>query len=121
MVDYRNSKWRPPKPEVEITFERQAMAPDSNDYPRIIDHTRLRYVTANIPQRCRLPKSKMADIRLERQAIAPRFQLVPHIFGLARLEYYTVDIDRHCLTLPDFGQLHKIKMAVTETGNGNND
>jgi hypothetical protein len=37
-----------------------------------------------------------------------------------QLGYDTVDIIRHCPTLPDVDQLSKIKMAATETGNGNN-
>ena len=44
----------------------------------------------------------------------------PHIFGHGRLGYDTVDIVRHSPTLPDVDRLPKIKMAATETGNGNN-
>ena len=46
------------------------------------------------------------------------------IFGHARLEYDTVAITcgivQHCQTLPDVDVHPKIKMEVTETGNGNN-
>jgi len=53
------------KPEVEITFERQVMAPRFNGYPHIIDHARLHYVTATLPDVVRLSKFKMAAIRPE--------------------------------------------------------
>ncbi len=51
VVDY-GFKMAATKPELEITFERQVMAPRFQRLPHIVDHARLHYVTANIARRC---------------------------------------------------------------------
>ncbi len=48
------------------------------------------------------------------------FNFYPDIFGHARLGYATVATVRRRLTLPVVDRLPKIKMAATETENGNN-
>ena len=75
----------------------------------------LRTVTQVVP----LQKLKMAatmpevEIKFERE-IALQFQLLLHIFSAMP------DLAMTLSTLPDVGMLSKIKMAATETGNGNN-
>ncbi len=60
------------------------------------------------------------EITLDGERWRQNSNFYPHIFGHARLGYATADTARRRPTMPDVDRLPKIKMLVTETGNGNN-
>ncbi len=41
VTDYTDSRWRPPKPEIEIIFERNELATRCQGLPDICDHAGL--------------------------------------------------------------------------------
>ena len=72
---------------------------DSNGYPHIFDHARLRYDPADTVRHRPTPETQMSATKpevetgsgnnFERKQIAKRFQRLPHIFDHVRLRYDT--------------------------------
>ncbi len=89
------------RPEVEITFERNAIATRFQSLPHIFGHARYARVTETLPDIGRSAEFKMADSRpeieitFERNAVATRFQRVPQIFDHAQPACITADIAQH--------------------------